>query len=59
MCTHDNNKTRHVKIFPVYQPLVSSNMPPINVRFFALGSVLKVSSLLSIALPIMTYRPTL
>lgn len=59
MCTHDNNKTYHVKTLIVYQPLVSSNMPSINFRFFVLGSVLKVSSLLSIALPIMTYKPTL
>jgi len=43
MCTHDNNKTSHIKIFLVYQPFVSSNTPPINFRFFALGSVLKVS----------------
>ena len=29
MRTHDdNNKTRHVKIFLVYQPLVSPNRPP-------------------------------
>ena len=41
MCTHENNKTFHVKIFLVYQPLVSSNIPPTNVRFFAIGSVLK------------------
>jgi hypothetical protein len=28
--THDNNKSRHVKLFIVYQPLVSSEFPPIN-----------------------------